>query len=132
MISFQPEIIYPNFFAHYKHPIMINFGDCYKWAYIAYKLFDGVELWSSENHAFIKYKDKFYDSESLDGVKSSYKLRTNKEYPAPGCPSRMQIPEFQFFWGQPNRCDWDELDRQISAYLGSINNLPLQYNGQNN
>lgn len=53
-----------------QDPLEINCGDCYRWAYTAYLIYGGT-LYSFENkylaHAFIKIKNKYYDSESPDG-----------------------------------------------------------------
>lgn len=48
-------------------PPEINYGKCFIWAYIAFHLYEDVELWSFGNHAFVKYDGKFYDSERPNG-----------------------------------------------------------------
>jgi hypothetical protein len=63
------RFITETFFPQYKDkPQVINYGQCFQWAYIAFHLFEDVELWDTHTHAFIKYKGKFYDSERPDGV----------------------------------------------------------------
>lgn len=41
----------------------INEGRCFLWAYIAFQLYQGVQLWDFGTHAFVRYRGKFYDSE---------------------------------------------------------------------
>lgn len=41
----------------------INKGRCWLWAYIAFRLYKKVELWSFGTHAFVKFEGRFYDSE---------------------------------------------------------------------
>jgi hypothetical protein len=66
--NFKASFITENFFAHVpKH--RINKGHCFAWSYIAYHLFEGVEIWDTDNHAFVKYKGKFYDSDRPNGEK---------------------------------------------------------------
>lgn len=54
-------------------PAEINQGNCYIWAYAVYQLVGDSRcilctvLTSYGDHAFIKYNNKFYDSESLNG-----------------------------------------------------------------
>lgn len=70
--KFQPELVvraFPeqdSFFIN--NPASVNKGLCMRWAYLAYRMFPGVELWSIPAHAFIRYDRKFYDSERLQGV----------------------------------------------------------------
>lgn len=49
----------------------INMGDCYVWAYCAYKLVGGnfceIGL-STGEHVFLEIESKFYDAEDLRGV----------------------------------------------------------------
>lgn len=113
-LPFSPGIIHPNLFPQYPHPMQINFGDCFKWAWAAFRLFNNVELYSQQCHAFIKYRGKFYDSESLDGVKVYSKLRTIKDYigmfprPIPMSPK-----DFIDYWSINNYCDWNNLNEKI-------------------
>ena len=67
--QFNPQFITETFFPQYKNdPHKINWGQCFQWAYIAYMLFEGVELWDTHGHAFVRHQDKFYDSERLEGT----------------------------------------------------------------
>lgn len=65
---FQPTIITPTFFpAYLNKPQDINHGLCWEWAWLAHKTFKNVELWDICAHAFVRYQNKFYDSERLLG-----------------------------------------------------------------
>jgi len=59
------DFINKTFFKEYKDVAVINQGECFLWAYIAYRLYKNVELWDMECHAFVRDKvtGKFYDSE---------------------------------------------------------------------
>lgn len=120
-LPFQPSLIHNNFFSNHLHPMEINFGDCYKWAWIAHKLFNDVELWSHESHAFIKYRGKFYDSEMLDGTKNYRRLRTIKEslgmFPS---AVKMSPNEFIPYWGVYHQCDWNALNAKINLVGQSL------------
>lgn len=120
-LPFQPNIIHSNFFSKYPHPIEINFGDCFKWAWIAYKLFQDVELWSHESHAFIKYRGKFYDSETLSGTKNYRRIRTVKDNSDMGpAASKMTANEFMEYWCVHYTCDWNALNAQINLFGQSM------------
>ena len=67
--KFQPGLVVRAFPEVVKDPADINMGRCMQWAYMAYCMFEGVELWSMAVHAFISYEGKFYDSERLRGVR---------------------------------------------------------------
>jgi hypothetical protein len=100
----------------------INYGDCFRWAMLAYKLYGGQlisvtlmvenswegypgQLVSDGSHAFIKLDDKYYDSESPEGVNDWQELKyfsrldvsmyDNWEYEVRWHPS---IRSFQRFW----------------------------------
>lgn len=66
---FQPELVIETFPEPTlrNNPPQINRGYCMRWAYCAHQMFEDVELWSMIAHAFIKYNDKFYDAERLQG-----------------------------------------------------------------
>jgi 3'-phosphoadenosine 5'-phosphosulfate sulfotransferase (PAPS reductase)/FAD synthetase len=61
------DFINRTFWPEYQDVSVINEGECFIWAYIAYHLYEDVELWSFGNHAFVKYHGKFYDSERPNG-----------------------------------------------------------------
>lgn len=59
------------YFSYIKKPSDVNNGDCYYWAFVASQLYGGV-LCSVRcrfgSHAFVKIDNKYYDSESPNGV----------------------------------------------------------------
>lgn len=121
-LPFQPSLIHPNFFRQYISPIEINYGDCFKWAWVAHKLFEDVELWSHESHAMIKRRGRFYDSEALDGIKNWRRLRTIKDNSGIGYPSAEKMSAFSFipFWNCYNKCDWNALNAKINFFGQSM------------
>lgn len=92
----------------------INCGHCFWWAFTFFKLYGG-QLFTVQDfgsHAFIKYNNKFYDSETPNGCLDWRKLKSY--YWPPECnktvmrthPLNMAIPmsEYQFkkYWGIHN------------------------------
>lgn len=69
----------------------INYGWCYQFALVLYRVYGG-ELWSAEDdHAWIKVDGKHYDSEHLTGVVDPKKLSYCK-------PRIIGEKEFIEFW----------------------------------
>ena len=101
----------------------INQGHCMFWAFVAYKLYSDVELWSNEDHAFVKYNGKFYDSETPKGVDRWQELPCNSRGLAYGQieKSRMQrLDRFKSYWlehGRYGAIVWDRFDEQVKDYL---------------
>jgi hypothetical protein len=68
------------------------------------------------SHAFIKHRDKFYDSERLNGVLHYWQLPATKNGKGCGCSvckkpaKRLFVPMFKRYWN--NRLDWNALDKQ--------------------
>ena len=119
---FNARFITETFFPEYKDkPQVINWGQCFQWAYLAYHLFEGVELWDTHTHAFIKYNGKFYDAERPDGVLDW------RELPATDCRCkycRTPVPHnecsFKKDWGES--CQrygqkWIKLRKQVKQIL---------------
>ncbi len=67
LTPFKPSLITKEFFPDYDDVSVINEGECFIWAYLAFLIFKDVEIWDVNCHAFVKYKGKFYDSEVLRG-----------------------------------------------------------------
>lgn len=68
--KFTPSLVTKEFFPNdVSRPKRINYGKCFLWAYAAHKIFQDAELWDMPSHAFVRYRGKFYDSETLKGVK---------------------------------------------------------------
>ena len=57
------RFINDTFFPEYKDVSVINEGECFLWAYIAFRLYKGVQLWDISTHAFVHFRGRFYDSE---------------------------------------------------------------------
>jgi len=102
MKRLNANLITNTFFPEYvERPYIINCGLCFEWAYIAYMLFDDIELWSNKNHAFIKYNGKFYDSESPEGVCDLEILNCNASFDLKYLDSKAQrLSEFVEQWGK--------------------------------
>ena len=88
-----------------KLPKDINRGNCYRWAYVAYMLYGG-DLISVERfgaHAFIKIGNKYYDSESPQGVEDWKHLPFFTKPSAVDVSDKdaIQLPpeKFQTYWG---------------------------------
>jgi hypothetical protein len=96
----------------------INCGNCYRWAYIAYKLYEGVELWSNDAHAFPYQRGRFFDSESPKGEKSLEDLVCNEMCGlGVGDSCAQDVDEFEEFWADNGSFDdRKELDRQIRNF----------------
>lgn len=127
--AFDPGFVTEEFFPN-KDVRQINCGSCFLWAYAAWKLFDGVELWSISSHAFVKYGDKFYDSEMPQGTKDWTKLRATNN--GKGCafsealgpmfvgPARPQDEnEFKKYWSVYNHPNWKLIDRKVEIILNN-------------
>src|SRR5277367_2221626 len=99
-LKFFPELVSTVFEIKYQaNPKLINYGSCMKWAYVAYHMFKGLELWDTNCHAFVKYKGKFYDSETLGGVSDWRELKTNRDYPEVATDARRRTKKlFEQWW----------------------------------
>jgi hypothetical protein len=65
----------------------INKGRCFLWAYIAFRLYKKVELWSFGNHAFVRFDGRFYDAERPLGEEDWKDLPATNLGSGCGCPS---------------------------------------------
>lgn len=74
--DFDAQLITETFFPDsVDHPWEINSGECMEWAYLAYLIFEHVELWDTyPNHAFVKWNGLFYDSEAIHGKEDPFDL----------------------------------------------------------
>ena len=53
------------------YPRLINSGNCYNWAYIAYQNYNNVKLFTIDDyggHAFVKIGQKYFDAQNPRGV----------------------------------------------------------------
>ncbi len=74
------EFINETFFPEEKFIETVNYGQCFLWAYIAYRIYNNAELHDVDCHAFIRCKasNKFYDCENPLGVDNWYSLTACK------------------------------------------------------
>jgi hypothetical protein len=95
----------------------INTGRCYDWAYLAYCLFEDVNLWTTDNHAWIEYQGKFYDSVS-QGYDDANELpsNSNRNWYVRG-PSKVDsVESFKTLWnciGAGRTYHWGDLVESI-------------------
>lgn len=98
----------------------INCGDCYRWAYIAYKLYEEVDLYSTEHHAFPYQRGYFFDSESPYGEEDLEDLACNKicrAYGHEGDAFFQEEDDFEEFWADNGSFyDRKELDKAIKNF----------------
>lgn len=73
--TFVSRHFFPTYFKN-KALDNINYGRCYDWAYFAHRLF-GVDLWTTDYHAWVRYGNRWFDSETHNGVVSFMDLRCN-------------------------------------------------------
>jgi hypothetical protein len=113
LTQFRPQLITETFFSDVK-PNRINHGQCFIWAYLAYKSFKGVELYDTNCHAFVRYNGRYYDSERPKGEKNWYDLPANKH--AFDVPTKRKMGEFRSRWhSQTGRFEttWQEIDTKV-------------------
>lgn len=118
--QFIPELVTESFPEEdlRNDPKQINKGLCMRWAYMAYQMFEGVELWYIANHAFIRYQGKFYDSERLQGEEDWKDLPANNFGVGCGCgrcqkgAGQRTLEEFKAFWiNNAIRPNWNWYDQ---------------------
>ena len=80
----------------------INDGDCYHWALLVSYIFEEVEFYSVDGHAWIKLGELYYDSESVCGVKDYDNLKCFTRWPwlkKDVVFKHISRSEFKKFWG---------------------------------
>lgn len=125
--AFISRHFFPDFFKH-NNRRGINGGKCYDWAYLAYRMFEGIQLWTTDYHAWVQYGRKYHDSETGKfGVVNFMELGCCKRncFPVPWesqAPIRMDVEPFKDFWnreGSGHRFHWDiMLEPQLKKVLG--------------
>lgn len=129
---FQPMLVTAAFFNSYlNNPNQINQGRCWQWAYLAHKMFKGVELWDICEHAFVRYQNKFYDSERPQGEEDWRDLPASNFGMCEQCPeceacgrewglAQLSESQFRYHWqSQTKRYNitWADLDRMAQREL---------------
>ncbi len=119
------------FFPKYFDVAVINYGECFIWAYVAYRLYPNLELWDMEAHAFVRSKvtGKFYDSESPNGVDDWKDLPATNFGKGCGCFSCQEpakkyrsVETFCDAWKEQRKrfnVDFQKIDQQIERALKS-------------
>lgn len=105
--SLDVKFINRTFFREYKDVSVINQGECFLWAYHAYRLYKNIELWHMDAHAFVRSKDTglFYDSERPDGVENWEDLPATNFGQGCGC-FKCQRPPRKFKTAGKFRRSW--------------------------
>lgn len=125
------ELITREFFPDYVgKEDDINCGNCYRWAYIAYLLYEGVDLYSVDSwygkfHAFPYQRGRFFDSESPSGEDSLEDLRCNRicEVVEEDCVVHDE-KEFIEFWNRYGRykfADAPDIRNQVRNFWRRYN-----------
>jgi hypothetical protein len=109
------------FFSDYKDVKIINEGECFLWAYHAYRLYKDVELWDMETHAFVRSKStgKFYDSEKPEGEKDWKDLRATNFGVGCGCLSCRRPPR-HFITGGSFRRGWGYMAKKFDVKWNKV------------
>ena len=124
--KFQPELVTQSFHVDWlrNDPIKINTGWCMQWAYTAHYMFEDVELWYMTSHAFVRYQDKFYDSERLQGENDWRDLPATNFGKGCGCfkcsvPARhVSVAKFRTVWeGNRIQPNWDRYEHFASKAI---------------
>ena len=116
--KFQAKFVTEFYFPDIP-PNEINWGRCFMWAYLSFHTFKGLELWDCPVHAFIKYKEKFYDSETLRGTDDYRKLPC-----IASIRRRLSLAQFKKEWAaQTDRFSttWEDLYSQARKVLVQAN-----------
>jgi hypothetical protein len=116
LISFKPSLVTKAIFPNIKTPTQINRGQCFIWAYSSYLIFQGVELWHSPCHAFVRYRKRFYDAESLRGEENWQDLKSHMG----GFATPTIVKHFKDDWGgnlERFHTSWTEIEKKAKKVL---------------
>lgn len=94
--TFKPTLVTKRIFPGYDDPSIINMGECFIWAYSAFLIFENVELWDVNCHAFVKYRGRFYDSVTLRGSPDWQDLPATEG--ATTRATKYTVDGFKFWW----------------------------------
>jgi hypothetical protein len=103
-------------FPHHQDVSEINKGECFLWAYYAYRLYNNLELWDMGSHAFVRDKvsGKFYDSERPQGEENWKDLPATNFGKGCGCPV-CKRPARHFKVARKFRYSWRSLARRSNV-----------------
>ena len=114
---FKPSLVTKSFFPEYDDVAIINHGECFIWAYAAFMMFEGIELWYNGCHAFVRYRGRFYDSEVLRGSRDWADLPATE---GGGVPIQVPVSKFRLDWGGNPRefnTSWKEVESRARKAL---------------
>lgn len=123
------KFINKTFFPEYQDVSVINQGECFLWAYIAFHLYENLELWSMGAHAFVRSKldKKFYDSERPKGEENWKDLPATNFGVGCGCNicsqgarKHISIKKYQHTWrgmAKRHNTDWNLVDLKIKQVI---------------
>src|SRR5579863_6022582 len=94
--DFITRVFYPRCWKS-SCPDCINYGECYDWAYYAYCLFPEVQLWHNRNHAWVKTRDRFFDSQYMDGIYPENDISVDRRF-SRTLAKHVSSEELQTFW----------------------------------
>lgn len=106
---------------------IINQGECFLWAYLAYRLYKDVELWDMGSHAFVRSKNtgRFYDSERPQGVEDWKDLPATNFGEGCGC-GRCKQPARQFKTAGKFRRSWIGMMKRFEVDYDKVNKQILE------
>lgn len=116
--QFNPDLVTNTIFKDTDKSI-INFGQCFIWAYSAYLIFADLKLCGVDCHAFVKHKGKFYDSDKPHGVRYWNDLPASK-FSVDDYYSHHSVEEFKETWqGQLSRfaTSWNQIESNAKKVL---------------
>jgi len=120
------ELITREFFPDFiGNEAEINDGLCYKWAYVAARLYPNVTLWSNQSHAWVEQDGLFFDSESPNGETQLEHLNCNSRcdrdiYDSWQVSSTDELVEY---WDTHGKCEFNDEEywkRQIKNFRRRI------------
>lgn len=122
-VDFINKTFFPN-----DIPKDINTERCFLWAYIAFQMYQGVQLWSFGTHAFVRYRGKFYDSERSHGEADWKDLPATNFGKGCGCARckkpahRLTVNQFKHTdnWGRNARnrkLNWGTIRSQVQQVI---------------
>lgn len=88
------------------------------WAYLSFLIFDKIELWDIPIHAFVKYKNKFYDSETLNGTMDWRDLPACNFGASFQSAQKRSPVDFQLLWNKNYiKPDWNYYQKIAEQFL---------------
>ena len=126
----RPKLFDPDFISRTFFPKMwkennlaeINWGRCYDWAYYAYCLFSDVKLVTTTHHAWVQWKDRYYDSQWKEVLPGGHHIFMKKDWDdqdfEPMLIDENSIEKFKELWnhhGGGRRFHWNTMLDEIRS-----------------